>query len=73
MHKPFRERGEMTHRSFIRKIKQGIDSSIAGHLEHLTSYGQDQTWKIYDIKRCIIEERRFVENGQKITSGTVLM
>ncbi len=28
---------ELTHRTYIRNIKQGIDSSIASHLEYLTS------------------------------------
>jgi hypothetical protein len=28
---------QFTHRAFIRKVKQGIDQSIAAHMEYLTS------------------------------------
>jgi hypothetical protein len=52
-------RNEMTHRSSIRKIKQGIDSAIAGYLEYLTSL-----WSRSDLLN--VQHREIYIRGEEI-------
>jgi hypothetical protein len=49
----------MTHRSSIRKIKQGIDSAIAGYLEYLTSL-----WSRSDLLN--VQHREIYIRGEEI-------
>ena len=59
LQRKIRNKEEFTHRTYIRNIKQGIDSSIASHLEYLTSrWPREETLSDYT--------RRLYHRGEEL-------